>query len=127
MGILTDAGAWLREQMQATAGVSVSYARVAGGSAIALTAWVGRSGASLITEGNTRRTQWGERDYLIAADELLVSAARVQPTIGDRITETIQGASCVFEITQPATGEPGWRWADGQSREMYRLHVKRVS
>lgn len=127
MGLLNDAGGWLATQLQASAGVSVSYARVAGGDAISLTAWIGRSGAQMTTEGNIRRTQWGERDYLIAADELTVSGSRVQPRIGDRLTETIQGASCVFEITQPASGEPGWRWADGTTREMYRLHVKRVS
>jgi hypothetical protein len=125
--LFANARDWLADQMQAAAGVSVSYARAAGGAAISLTPWVGRSGFTAEVEGGAY-VQWGDRDYLIQRSDLTVSGSEVEPALGDRLTETINGVSHVFEVQTPKSGEPvaGWRWSD-QSRSVYRLHVKRVS
>lgn len=124
MGLLNNLGEWLGGMLQAGAGVSVSYARAAGGSALAPTVWVGRSALGTDTTA-PRYMQWGERDYLVLASDLTVSGAAVEPRIGDRLTETINGVSHVFEVCSDGAGEH-WRWSD-PGRTMYRLHTKRVS
>lgn len=125
MGLLNDAGAWLAGMLQTGAGVSVTYSRVADpNDTLSLTAWVGRS-ATATDPGSIRYMQWGERDYLILASDLVANGSRVEPQIGDRQTETISGVEHVFEVCSDANGQH-WRWSDEQSRTMYRLHTKRV-
>lgn len=124
MGLLNNAGTWLAGMLQTGAGVSVSYVRAADpGTTLTLTVWVGRS-AFLMEADFTKRTQWGERDYILSAADLVdASGETVQPQLGDRITETINGTSCVYEICRDSTGT-AWRWVD-QGRTMYRLHVRK--
>lgn len=110
---------WLPAQVQAAAGVSVTYTR--GATSIALTAVVGRVAYRVDAEGG-RRVELGDRDYLITAADLTFGT----PRVGDRVTETIDGAAVVFELQDTDTGEPCWRWSDPQRTE-YRCHVKRVA
>lgn len=70
--------------------------------------------------------EFGERDYLIpVASYVLTELGAVEPMVGDRLTETVNGTSKTFEIL-PITGEPAWRYTDG-SLTRYRIHVKRVT
>lgn len=114
---------WLPAQVQAAAGVSVTYTRAAGGT-ISLEPWVGRTLFSGTVEGGAR-VQWGDRDYIVRRDELVSGGSEIPPALGDRLTEVIGGVSTTFEVQNPDTGEPAWRWADA-ARSMYRLHVKKV-
>ena len=115
--------AWLNSKLQTAAGVSTVYAR--GAYTLNLTPWVGRTVFASNLEGNAR-IEFGERDYLIPAANLILNGATTEPAIGDRITETVGGESKVFEIMRPSNGEPAWRWSDS-SQTRYRIHVKRVS
>ncbi len=126
MGLLNDAGGWLAGMLETGAGVSVDYVRVADpGTTLPLTPWVGRS-AFLLEADFTKRTQWGERDYILSATSLVdASGAVVQPQVGDRLTETINDVSHVFEICKDSAAT-AWRWVD-QGRTMLRLHVRRMS
>lgn len=109
---------WLPAMEQSAAGVSVTYTR--GATSITLTAVVGRTVFASNAEGGPR-IEFGDRDYLVAVAALTLGT----PTLGDRITETIDGAVVTFEAQTPDTGEPCWRYSDPE-RTTYRIHCKRV-
>lgn len=120
MNLFAKARDWLPQKLQQAAGVgSLTYTR--GAESITLEPWVGRTAFASNRPDGTARLEWGDRDYLVRVSELTFG----EPAEGDRITETIEGVDCVFEVMQPDTGEPPWRFADPQ-RTMYRLHVKQV-
>jgi hypothetical protein len=115
MNLFEKSKGWLRPRLEAAAGVTVTYTRLA--ASITLTAVVGRTVfSSNQIEG--ARVEFGDRDFLIDAAALTFG----EPQLGDRITE----AGRVFEIVTPGTGEPAWRWSDPQ-HTAYRIHTKRVS
>lgn len=120
MGTLSDRGrdALVRRQKQA-AGVTVTYTRKATGQALALTAVPGITTA--VSSELPGRVEIAQRDYLIAVADLTGGP----PEIGDRITETINGAAVTFEVMTPESEEPAWRYSS-QWRAMYRAHCQRV-
>ena len=105
--------------LKIAAGVSVTYTRAA--TALSITAIVGRTVFSSNAQDGPR-IEFGDRDYLIQAVDLTIG----EPAIGDRISETIDGVTRVFECMTPGTGEPAWRWSD-PAHTVYRIHCKRVS
>jgi hypothetical protein len=124
--LFANAADWLPGKLQEAAGVSATYTRAAGGSALTITPWVGSS--EFTTDGGDRGAWvlWGDRDYRLLRSELVNSSGtEVQPALGDRIAETVGGVACVFEVQSGANGEH-WRWAN-RARTWYQLHVKKVS
>lgn len=123
MGLLHRGTAMLNRCMGVAGGVTVTYTRAADpGNPVTIAAesgraWVGRTAFASNAQDKARLV-WGDRDYLI-----LASALPAEPAEGDRIAETVSGVACVFEVLEPDTGEPAWRWAD-EGRTVYRLHVK---
>lgn len=115
--LFANANDWLTAQVQAAAGATVTYAR--GATSLTVTAVVGRTVFSSNADGGPR-VEFGDRDYLVAVADL---AALVAPRIGDRITDA---AGLVFEVQEPNTGEPAWRYSDPDRTE-FRVHCKRVS
>ena len=72
------------------------------------------------------RVQFGEIDLKVAAADLVLNTAVVEPALGDRIALTLNGQSLTFEVQIPRTlNEPAWRYAD-QERTILRIHCKRV-
>lgn len=124
--LMSRARSMLARNLKQAAGVSVTYTR--GSSSVALSGdtavWVGNTLFKLQDAGGLRM-EWGERDYLIAAADLVIGGSRVEPAENDRITETVNGTAMTFEVL-PITGEPAWRWSD-PGRTIYRIHVKRVA
>lgn len=111
---------WLPDMLQASAGVSVTYAR--GAERITLTAVVGRVAFLSQSEGEgARRVELADRDYLVVASDLTFGV----PREGDEIIEEIDGSEVRFSVSRPLNGEPSWRWSDPQ-RTQYRIHAKRV-
>lgn len=122
MSSLMDRGMdFLNRSLQAAGGVTVTYAR--GVTTARVPVVVGRtvfarngvSGAAI---------EFGERDYIIAREDLVLGGVAVEPREGDRLTEVIGGLTVVFEVVPPL-GEPAWRWSD-PTRTAYRIHVKEV-
>lgn len=70
-------------------------------------------------------TKYRSRHYLIAAADYTVSGTAVDPVRSDKITETINGASCVFEI-HPWGDRPEFEWAN-PTGTMLLVHAIRVS
>lgn len=125
MGLLNDADGWLNGMLGVAAGIAISYTR--GATTIPITAesgsaWVGRIAFSSNREGMAR-IEWGDRDYLLLASAI---ASFGEPAEGDRIAETVNGVSCVYEVMRPDTGDPAWRWSDVE-QTVLRLHVKQVA
>jgi len=122
--LMARAQSLLNSRVEEAAGASVTYSRGRTGQSVALTAAVGRTVfASNGADGP--RVDFGERDYLILAADLVLGGAAAEPEEGDRVSETIGGVEHTFKIMPTATGEPAWRWSD-PGRTKYRLHVKRV-
>jgi hypothetical protein len=116
----------LARGLKGAAGVSVVYAR--GADSVTLSGdtavWVGNT-LFRLGEFDGLRVMWGERDYLIAAADLVLDGTAVEPRENDRVAETVNGTAMVFDVLPPP-GEPSWRWSD-PGRTIYRVHVKRVS
>lgn len=131
MGLLQRAPAWLRTQVSASGGRLVTYSRtddverglVAG--SVSLIATPGDYLFAVSASLDKARVEWADRDYLIEAALLILNGARVEPEKGDRVTETIDGTVCVYELSTP-TNEPVWRWADTEHVTL-RVHCKRVA
>lgn len=126
MGLLNRAESWLNTKLGQAAGVAITYSR--GAESVSITAdsgycWVGRTGFSSNRVGGAR-FEWGDRDYMILP--AAIAAKFGEPQDGDRITETVNGVVCVFDVLRPDTGEPAWRWSD-PARTRMRLHVKQVA
>lgn len=103
------------------AGVSITYHR--GSESVALSAAVGRTIFELVDEsGMVTRVE--SRDYLVAADDLILGGAQVIPQRGDLIYETVGQEVRVHELLSPG-GEPAWRYSD-RYRTMLRIHTKYV-
>ncbi|WP_020473381.1 hypothetical protein [Zavarzinella formosa] len=121
MNLFAKARAWLGEQSKKAAGVAVVYVQKSSGIRLPLTPIPGRTVFTSNLEDRAR-VEFGDRDYLIEAVDL----ATGEPAIGDRVIETIDGATTTFEVMPTNTGEPAWRWSDpGHTR--WRIHMKQVS
>lgn len=116
------AAAMLNRRMKQTRGVTVTYSRAGVGS-VTLTAWLGRTQDQ--ADGQGVRVEYGDRDYLVEAADLVLGGSAVEPRDADRVTETINGVAVVFEVMPLNTGAAGWRWSD-DARTCYRVHTKRV-
>ncbi len=112
-------------RMKQAAGRTVTYARKSGGATVSLTAWVGNTLYARQTDEPGASVVYGERDYFVAAADLVQGGTAFLPQRGDQVTETIDGAAVTFELSTP-TGEPVWRYSD-QTRQVLRLHCKRAS
>jgi hypothetical protein len=121
MGLLQQAADWLPGRVEVAAGETVTYTR--DGTGYELTANPGRTVFASNVEG-AARIQFGDGDFLIRASEFVrVGLDPATPQIGDRITRTVAGAEVNFEVQEPPTGEPEWRYSD-VARTVFRIHTK---
>jgi hypothetical protein len=119
MTLFNRAKTWLSNALQQGAGEYVSYRR--GDTITVVRVVVGRTVFRVDGDAGVR-IEFGDRDYLIDKDEFPYA----EPAIGDRITETVGGQTAVYEVLEPGTGDPAWRWSDPQ-HQRYRIHTKRVT
>ena len=123
MSSLSERGrdALVRRQL-AAAGVPVTYTRVTGGT-LALTVIPGQT--VYTSQETPGRVEISARDYQVVVADLMTAGVETPPKIGDRITETINGAAKTFELQTPDNGDPAWRYAS-QWRVLYRGRFKAV-
>lgn len=116
---------YLVRTMESAAAVDGGVTYTRSSETVSLTAWVGRT----VFRRNTQERAaiiFGERDYLFQAADLVLGGTVTVPRKGDRITETVNGQSLVFEVMPPESDEPVWRFSD-QLRTVIRVHCKRVA
>lgn len=120
--LLASGAAFLASQRKSAVANSVAYARGAN----SVTVLAGASEKPYEAEdGEGGIIQILSRDYLIAAAELLLAGAVVTPVPGDRITETIAGTACVYEVMAIGPA-PCWTWHDS-AKITRRIHSKEVA
>lgn len=125
MSLVSRGSAAHKRRAKLSAGVSITYAR--GVDSVELTAWEGRTLFAIESrQEGAARVQWGDKDYLIVASELILDGDTVTPREGDRITQTLPEGDVTFEVLPPNRGEPAWRYSDPQ-RTILRVHVKEVA
>lgn len=123
MGDLLDDGlAWLAEQLKAHASRTVVYRR--GTDEVTVQALVGRTLLKLDDGYGGVRMEWTDRDFVIAADDLVLGGEKTLPQRGDQVRETVDGKALVYEVLAPGS-EPEWRWSDPH-RRLLRIHTKQV-
>ena len=125
MSLMSRGMAWAAERGETACGVTVTYTRVSQ-TPVSLTVVIGDSRSIAIREGQSQpnvRIEFSDRDYLITYDALN-AVGFDPPQIGDRITETINGETVIYEVRKQGS-EPAWRWSDPE-RTTYRVHCKRV-
>lgn len=118
MDMLRAGAVWLAGQLQTNAGSTVVVSR--GTTTAEVVATVGRSVFEAADSSGVVEA-WESRDYLLPAADLPFG----EPQRFDRITETINGVACVYEVCSPR-GVPLFHYADA-FQEIVRIHTKRIS
>ncbi len=121
--LLEQGVAWLHEQRARHMGRTVTYRR--GADSVAVAATVGET-VFRVVEDYGAQVRVVRRDYLIAAEDLVLGGQRVLPEAGDRIEETDGDQVFIYEVMGPGGGEPDWRWSDPY-RKTLRIHTKHVA
>lgn len=106
---------------RAVAGKAVTYRR--GDASVAVVAVAGRYAAD-VGDGNGPTVRTEVRDYLVAAADLVLGGAAVEPRGGDRIVEGDPATGTAFEVMD-LPGEPCWRHSDA-ARTVLRIHTRHV-
>ena len=123
MGLLARGASFLNRALPAAAGPAtgtLTYTR--GATAATVSGWAGQEDRDeAVSPTPTARSTDRERDYMVAVSEL---AAFGVPQEGDRITETINGAAVVFEVSK-RDREPCYRYAD-HARTRFRIHTRKA-
>jgi hypothetical protein len=97
MGMLKDGAEFLSDQLHASASEPVVYVR--GDDEVDLSAIIGRmEGAGQDTDGYT--TDGDQVDFIIAAADLVIDAAAVEPEIGDYIKHTRDGVEYKYTLAR---------------------------
>ncbi|GAB6166155.1 hypothetical protein JCM19992_21550 [Thermostilla marina] len=123
MSDMLDSGlGWLAERLKVHASRPVIYRR--GTDETTVQAIVGRTLLKLDDGYGGVRMEWTDRDFLIAADDLILAGQKTLPRRGDQIRETTGGKTLVYEVVAPGS-EPEWRWSDPH-RRLLRIHTKQV-
>jgi hypothetical protein len=123
MGDLLDSGlGWLAEKLKAHASRPVVYRR--GTHEITVQGIIGRTLLKLDDGYGGVRMEWTDRDFLIAAEDLVLGGQKTLPRRGDQIRETAGGKTLVYEVLAPGS-EPEWRWSDPH-RKLLRIHTKQI-
>lgn len=123
MGLLSRGASFLNRVLPVAAGppAGLTYTR-AGIDPATVIGWAGiEDRDEAVNPTPTTRSTDRERDYMIAVAELTAFGV---PQEGDRITETINGAATVFEVSK-RDREPCYRFAD-HARTRYRIHTRKA-
>jgi len=91
--MLSEGLAWLAEKLKVHASRPIVYRR--GADEMTLQAVIGRTLLKLDDGYGGVRMEWTDRDFLIAAEDLILGGQRFLPERGDRILETHDGKTLV--------------------------------
>jgi len=120
--LLDQASAWLDAMRIRHMALPVTYCR--GETSVDVLATIGRT--VFDTEDSYGVVEHSEsRDFLILAADLVLNGQAVLPERGDRIRETQDGKTFVYEVMAPGR-EPHFRFSDVYRRTL-RIHTKQVA
>jgi hypothetical protein len=120
--VIADGLAWLTDQLQANASVSVTYRR--GSSSVTFNATIGTSLLRIANPGGDVQIVRTERDFIFPAALLVLGNNAVEPADGDTIDQLWpDGITRRYQILSPGGQEPPWRYSDPR-RVQIRAHTK---
>ena len=119
--LLQTGSDWLEDQRTEHCSKAVTYHR--GGDSVQVQATIGRTEFEVQTEHGVIE-KYESRDFLVLAEDLVLSSQQTVPQDGDRIKEAIGGDTLVFEVMAPGE-EPPWRYSDPYHKTL-RIHTKQV-
>jgi hypothetical protein len=122
MHLLEWGQSWLNNQLQQFASREVVYQR--GVSTLIVQATVGRTLLKLDDGYGGVLLQWTDRDFLIRAEDLVITGQTILPQRGDRVHEVQSGVTYTYEVLAPGK-EPVWKWSD-LYRSLLRIHTKQI-
>ena len=120
--LLEQASAWLDGKRKAHLARPVTYCR--GEQSVEVAATVGRT-VFEIADAYGVVEQSESRDFLIPAADLVLGDAVTLPERGDRVRETQDGKTLVYEVMAPGK-EPHYRFSDVYRRTL-RIHTRQVA
>lgn len=121
MDLLEQGATWLDDQRHRFMAASVAYSR--GAESITISATIGRTVFEQADEYGVLHPIEA-RDFIVRAEDLVLSGGPALPKAGDQIRETDGGAVQVYEVMSPGS-EPPWRYSDLYRRSL-RIHTKHV-
>lgn len=122
MNLIQDAATWLAGQLKEAGGVTVSYRRGSGSVSLTATASMHRYE---VVDSEGFGIMALSRDYIVTAEDLLISSEEITPRSGDRIVETIRGTEMTFEVM--AIGQlKEWEPVDTDGT-MILIHTKKIN
>lgn len=121
MSLFRDGVNWLRDALKASAAHDVIYRR--GDATVTIRATVGKSVLKLQDDYGNVRVVYTDKDFIVAAEDLILDGQRILPERGDKITETIGDKTITWAVAAPGN-EPEWRWCDPY-QVMIRIHTVR--
>jgi hypothetical protein len=91
-----------------------------------LTVWLGNTTFTGLMESNIS-VQRGERDYLLAAADLVLEpdSTNPEPTTPQRGDRIVEADGTEWEVASPAAEEPVWRYSDHYGH-CIRVHTRQV-
>lgn len=112
---------WLQGQAKAYFSRSVTYTR--GSDEVVVSATVGQGKLFKLEEDYSAiKMEWSDRDYFIAAADLVLNGVVVLPVKGDQIIDSTDGTDAIYEVLAPGGEKPYRKVA---SREvMHQIHTK---
>jgi hypothetical protein len=120
--LLDQASAWLDGMRTKYMARTVTYCR--GEESVEVQAAVGRTVFETADAyGVVEHSE--SRDFLILAADLVLDGQAVLPERGDRVRETQDGKTFVYEVMAPGK-EPHYRFSDVYRRTL-RIHTKQVA
>ena len=120
--LLEQASAWLDRMRAKHMARPVTYCR--GEQSVEVAATVGRT-VFEIADAYGVVEQSESRDFLIPAADLVLGGAVTLPERGDRVRETQDGKTLVYEVMAPGK-EPHYRFSDVYRRTL-RIHTRQVA
>jgi hypothetical protein len=120
--LLEWASAWLNGMLAKHLARPVTYCR--GEQSVEVAATVGRT-VFEIADAYGVVEQSESRDFLIPAADLVLGDAVTLPERGDRVRETQDGKTLVYEVMAPGK-EPHYRFSDVYRRTL-RIHTRQVA
>ena len=120
--LLDQASAWLDGMRAKHMARPVMYCR--GEQSVEVAATVGRT-VFEIADAYGVVEQSESRDFLIPAADLVLGDAVTLPERGDRVRETQDGKTLVYEVMAPGK-EPHYRFSDVYRRTL-RIHTRQVA
>lgn len=120
-GLVRSMTATIR-RMKAARPVSLTYTR--GSDSVELTGWAGNTGFSFLSRVNAEPSTGAETsnaEFMIVADELILSGSAITPRIGDTIEAAINSLTVDYVVVPVNQGESCWNWLDEQTRLVYQI------